>query len=104
MSTISEYGRLFRQSNRFIFIRLFQFLLNYVIMNVIFFICCYFRTQPFEVKPSLYPVVEYLSGESIHMFPIEKCPYCKKQALKEDPEVRNNRNRTLFKKLCLHQK
>jgi len=44
------------------------------------------KAQPFEVKPSLYPVVEYLSGESIHMFPIEKCPYCKKQALKEDPE------------------
>ena len=65
-------------------------------MNVIFFICCYFRTQPFEVKQSLYPVVEYLSGESIHMFPIEKCPYCKKQALKEDPEVRK-RNHTLFK-------
>lgn len=44
------------------------------------------KTPPFEPKPSLFPVLEYLGGESIHKFPTELCPYCKKQALNEDPE------------------
>lgn len=44
------------------------------------------KAKPFEVKPSLYPVLEYLSGESTHTFPTERCPYCKKQALHDDPE------------------
>lgn len=44
------------------------------------------RAPPFEAKPSLLPVVQYLSGDSIHKFPIEECPCCKKKALAENPD------------------
>ena len=46
-----------------------------------------FRAPLFVAKPSLTPVIEYISSESIHKFPTEACPLCKKIALAENPEV-----------------
>ena len=55
------------------------------------------RSPPFEAKPSLYTVLEYLSAFCIHAFPVEICPCCKKPALADDPEkCETNPNADMF--------
>lgn len=46
-----------------------------------------YRARPFEPRPSLYPVIEYLASLCVHHFPNERCPYCEKFALADNPEV-----------------
>lgn len=55
------------------------------------------KAQPFEVKPSLYAVLEYLSALCIHTFPVETCPCCLKAALADEPEeCETNPNADMF--------
>lgn len=44
------------------------------------------KAPPWQVKHSLFPVLEYLAYHCVHKFPIETCPCCKKPALADDPE------------------
>lgn len=44
------------------------------------------KAPPFEAKPSIRPVLEYISSQCVHKFPVETCPCCGKPALAEDPE------------------
>lgn len=55
------------------------------------------KAPPFQEKPSLYIVLEYLAALCIHTFPIETCPCCKKPALADDPEkCESNPNADMF--------
>jgi len=44
------------------------------------------KAPSWQVKPSLFPVLEYIAHHCVHKFPIETCPCCKKPALADDPE------------------
>lgn len=46
------------------------------------------REPPFEPKPSLYPVCEYLIEQCIKRYAKEKCPLCNERVLPQKPEVR----------------
>ena len=49
------------------------------------------KDPPFEPKPSLRPVVQYLATEIVHKLPHAVCPLCKQKAFPEDPtKVDNN--------------
>lgn len=45
------------------------------------------REPPFEPKPSLYPVCEYLIEQCIKRYAKEKCPLCNERVLPQNPEV-----------------
>ena len=42
---------------------------------------------PFQPKPSLQAVANYLVAECTRKFPLEQCAVCSKPALPEDPKV-----------------
>jgi len=44
------------------------------------------KKPPWQVQPSLTPVLDYIASQCVHKFPIETCPCCKKPALHEEPE------------------
>lgn len=50
--------------------------------------CIFPREPPFEPKPSLYPVCEYLIEQCIKRYAKEKCPLCNERVLPQNPEVR----------------
>jgi len=43
------------------------------------------RAPPFVPSPSLLPVIRYLAKDSVHKFPLDVCPCCRKSALPADP-------------------
>ena len=45
------------------------------------------RDPPFEPKPALQPIVEYLVKEIVRKYPSEICPVCNKPVLPSDPKV-----------------
>lgn len=51
------------------------------------FMCSLCRDPPFEPKPALQPIVEYLVKEIVRKYPAEICPVCNKRALPSEPKV-----------------
>ena len=61
--------------------------MNMYLMQVVFTHIS--REPPFEPKPSLYPVCEYLIKECIKRYAKETCPLCNERVLPQNPEVMN---------------
>ena len=45
------------------------------------------KAAPFEPKPSLQEVFEYLVNDCIRRYPTEVCPLCQQRTLPDNPEV-----------------
>jgi hypothetical protein len=45
------------------------------------------KALPFEPKPSLQAVFEFLVNDCIRRYPTEACPLCQQRTLPENPEV-----------------
>ena len=45
---------------------------------------------PFEPRPSLRVLADYIVKDTVRTYPLEECPLCKKPALPDDPRVCSN--------------